>query len=191
MKPIGQLMIEHRLIERMIALVRQELGLYRREKRADAVFIGIAVDFFRSYADRTHHGKEEDILFRALAGKPLTDEHRAIMERLIQEHIYSRKLVTELNNAGGRYVRSDPEAITDITASMEELVQLYPAHIETEDKHFFFPTQEYFMREELDNMLREFNEFDRRMLHEKYQGAVAGLEKERKQLPDVRPVTGA
>ncbi len=191
MKPIGQLMIEHRLIERMVALVRQELGLYRRERRADAVFIGSAVDFFQSYADRTHHGKEEDILFRALAGKPLTEELKAIMDRLKQEHIFSRRMVTNLSNAAGRYVRSDPTALTEIVASMDELVRLYPSHIEMEDKHFFFPTQECFTRQELDDMLREFNEFDRRMMHEKYQDAVAATEKARAQLPDVSQATGA
>ncbi len=191
MKPIGQLMIEHRLIERMIALVRQELGLHRRERRADAVFIGAAVDFFWSYADRTHHGKEEDILFRALAEKPLPDELKAILERLKQEHTFGRQTVTNLSIASGRYVRSDPAALVDIITSMEELVRFYPAHIELEDKHFFFPTQEYFTRQELDDMLREFNEFDRRMIHEKYQGNIAALEKARSQLPDVSPATGA
>ena len=32
----------------------------------DPVFIDTAVDFIRTYADRCHHGKEEDLLFKAL-----------------------------------------------------------------------------------------------------------------------------
>ena len=35
----------------------------------DPVFIDTAVDFIHTYADRCHHGKEEDILFKALAAK--------------------------------------------------------------------------------------------------------------------------
>ena len=70
MRPIGPLMREHRLIERMVALMRAETEKISRTGEARPDFITSAVDFFRTYADRTHHGKEEDILFRDLAKKP-------------------------------------------------------------------------------------------------------------------------
>jgi hemerythrin-like domain-containing protein len=57
------------------------------------------------------------------------------------------------------------------------LVTLYPAHIEKEDKRFFYPCLEYFSREEQDKMLAEFWEFDRKMIHEKYQNVIASWEK--------------
>jgi hemerythrin-like domain-containing protein len=44
------------------------------------MFVHIAVDFIRVFADQTHHGKEEDILFRELGKKPLTVKDRQIME---------------------------------------------------------------------------------------------------------------
>jgi len=80
MQPIGPLMIEHRLIERMIGLMSQELERIRNNIAVDPefafvdpVFIDTAVDFLRIYADRCHHGKEEDILFAELAAKDLAD----------------------------------------------------------------------------------------------------------------------
>jgi hemerythrin-like domain-containing protein len=49
-----------------------------------------------------------------------------------------------------------------------QLTDFYPKHIEKEDKHFFYPCQEYLTKEEQEKMLVEFWEFDRKMIHEKY-----------------------
>ncbi len=127
-----------------------------------------AVDFFRTYADRTHHGKEEDILFKALESKKLTLELHRIMEELVAEHVVARKTVTALNSALTSHIAGNSAALKDIMQNLEELVTLYPKHIEKEDKHFFYPVQDYFTKEEQDAMLRDFWEFDRNMIHEKY-----------------------
>src|SRR4030067_2195300 len=98
MQPIGPLMIEHRLIERMITLMRCELTRIKDNVAVDPgfafvdpVFIDTAVDFIHTYADRCHHGKEEDLLFKALAAKDLSPEHRRAMDELIQGHVYARE----------------------------------------------------------------------------------------------------
>jgi hemerythrin-like domain-containing protein len=49
-------------------------------------------------------------------------------------------------------------------------------HIEKEDKHFFIPCMIYFTQKEKDQMLEEGWEFDRKMIHEKYQNIVKELE---------------
>ncbi len=54
-------------------------------------FIDSAVDFISVYADRCHHGKEEEILFRDLAKKKMNEEDTRIMNELIEEHIWGRK----------------------------------------------------------------------------------------------------
>ncbi|MBN2297153.1 MAG: cation-binding protein, partial [Deltaproteobacteria bacterium] len=61
MKPIGPLMWEHRLIEKMLSLFEKEIQRINDTGEVNPVFIDTAVDFIRTYADRTHHGKEEDI----------------------------------------------------------------------------------------------------------------------------------
>ena len=74
MKPRGPLMIEHRLIEKMLTVINDQMSVMRKQNRIDPVFIDAAVDFIRIYADRTHHGKEENILFRDLATKKMSME---------------------------------------------------------------------------------------------------------------------
>src|SRR5659263_592413 len=85
MLPIAPLMIEHRLIERMINLVRDEIEQIDLEKKIDILFIDAAIDFIKIYADGTHHGKEEDILFRDLSKKQISKQHQKIMNELIDE----------------------------------------------------------------------------------------------------------
>lgn len=176
MMPIGPLMIEHRLIERMIALMGDEAQRIRQTEEVDPTFIDTAVDFIRTYADRTHHGKEEDILFRELREKELSPEDHAVMEELIEEHVYARQMVGDLVAAKEDYLDGHPAALEDVLEKMDALVSLYPGHIETEDKAFFLPSMNYFTQSEQEAMLKEMWEFDRKMIHERYESVVEALD---------------
>jgi len=178
MQARGPLMIEHRLIEQMLSVVKKVLVKIEAEHEVDPVFVDLAVDFIRMYADRTHHGKEEDILFRELNKKPLNEKDRNIMRELIDEHVFGRHTTKALVEATSRYRNGDKAALTDIAAKLRTLVDFYPRHIEKEDKVFFPASRAYFTDEEDQAMLAEFFEFDRRMIHEKYRSVVEGLEKQ-------------
>ena len=186
MLPIGPLMIEHRLIERMISLIRQELERIHSNVAVDPefafvdpVFTDTAADFLRTYADRCHHGKEEDILFAELEKKELSPEHRRVMDELIEEHKKSRETTGALVKAKESHLRQEPEALEHILMHMRTLVELYPKHIDKEDKHFFIPCMEYFSQAEKDEMLEGMYEFDRQMIHEKYRLTVEKIENRR------------
>lgn len=161
-------MIEHRLIERMIDVLAQELERLDSGGHVDAVFIDTVVDFIRTYADKTHHGKEEDILFRELEGKSLKPGHEKTMKELVQEHVEAREMTAALVRAKDAFLEGDRSALQAIKEKMAALVQFYPAHIEKEDKHFFKPVMKYFTKKEQDAMLEEGRTFDRRMIHRKY-----------------------
>ena len=167
MKPIGILMREHRLIEKMIDLLKEELVIMNNNADIDIDFIEVDIYFFRIYADRIHHGKEEDILFKQLAGKPLSSEHREMVEKLLKEHEKARGIVSRLDQSKRIYEGGNIEALRDIKACISELVLIYPVHIEKEDKQFFYPSMDYFTDEEQMAMLRQFREFDIQMIHEK------------------------
>ena len=178
MQARGPLMIEHRLIERMIAKIQDMLALAAQTKKIDPLFVDIAVDFIRTYADRTHHGKEEDILFRDLNNKELSDVDRKVMDELIEEHIYGRKTTKALVEANTRYRNGDSSALGDIATCLRTLVEFYPKHIEKEDKIFFPASRAYFSEAEDQTMLAEFMDFDQKMIHEKYKSVVDDLEKQ-------------
>jgi hemerythrin-like domain-containing protein len=168
MKPIGPLMWEHRLIEKMLVSMMKHVDKIEKSKKVNPLVIDVAVDFVRMYADRTHHGKEEEILFRDLAKKELTPELKKIMQELFDEHVWGRKTTAMLVAAKDEYLQGDEKKLTEVIDLARQLGNFYPKHIEKEDKHFFYPCQEYFSNEEQDKMLAEFWEFDRKMIHEKY-----------------------
>ena len=176
MQPIGPLMIEHRLIERMIALVGQSAAAAEQTGDIDPLFVDAAVDFVRVYADRTHHGKEEEILFRDLASRDLSDVDQRVMDELLEEHKLGRRTVAELVAANEGYRRGDAESLPVIIEKLRFLAEFYPVHIEKEDKVFFPASMQYFDRAERDAILAEMWEFDRRMIHEKYKAVVEELE---------------
>jgi hemerythrin-like domain-containing protein len=176
MLPIGPMMIEHRLIEKMIAVMKKALVKAEEEKSVNPVFIEMAVDFIRTYADRCHHGKEEDILFRELSKKTLSAEHKRIMDELTAEHVWGRKTTGRLVEANARYAEGDQEALSTIFECMRALIDFYPKHILKEDKDFFIPVMDYFTDEEKDAMLEEGFEFDQNLIHQKYQDAVTRAE---------------
>jgi hemerythrin-like domain-containing protein len=175
MQARGPLMVEHRLIERMIGLIRTAIGQVELQNRIDPDFVDAAVDFIRMYADRTHHGKEEDILFRDLDKKELLVEDRQMMKELIEEHAFGRETTKALVDANTRYRNGDELARADIAEQMKILADFYPKHIEKEDKVFFPASRAYFTDDEDRILLAEFREFDRKMIHEKYIALVAEL----------------
>jgi len=177
-KPIGPLMIEHRLIERMAKILATELGNIKKASDANTSLINTGVDFFHTYADRTHHGKEEEILFRELTQKQLSVEDKKMMQQLIQEHIWARQAVSKLSAANCQYIEGGKSALKVMIYEIEKLVKFYPMHIEKEDQHFFIPAMDYFSKEEQSAMLNEFFVFDRNIIHEKYKKIVEEKEKE-------------
>lgn len=176
MLPIGLLMKEHRLIERMIKQMENEALRISRDELPKAEFINTAVDFIQIYADKCHHGKEEDILFRDLDKKDISSEHRSLMEQLIQEHVWGRETVAKLIEAKDMYINGEMNAKDDILAEMNKLIDFYPKHIDKEDNHFFKPCMDYFTDQEKETMLKECFDFDRELIHEKYESIVENLE---------------
>ena len=150
---VGLLMREHRLIEQVIPIMQKEIENPNKER------IMTITDFVKNYADKLHHGKEEDILFRELKKKKISITHKRIMNQLIREHVKARQLNKEL--------RESTENKT-ATKKMKELIKLYPEHIMTEDKKFFLQVMKYFTQAEEEKMINEGLDYDRAFIDNEY-----------------------
>ncbi|MEI6810352.1 MAG: hemerythrin domain-containing protein, partial [bacterium] len=78
--PMQQLVNEHKLIKRVLAAIpamARNIDLATDQGRQMALS---ATDFIRSYADKYHHAKEEDLLFK------LFDESLDILKVMHQDH---------------------------------------------------------------------------------------------------------
>jgi hemerythrin-like domain-containing protein len=179
LKPRGCLMIEHRLIERAIEILTVERDRLKAGGTLDPVFIDKMVDFIRTYADRTHHGKEEDILFESLESKDLSPEEKSLMRELIDEHRCGRELTQQLVTAKDAVLEGDKAQLAKLLDAVNKLVEFYPEHIRKEDERFFPDTERHYDKAELDAMLHEFYDFDMQMIHEKYRKTVESIEEEK------------
>ena len=94
----GALVEEHRLILRMIALLEQRAPLTAAGSYTNWQFYLDGVDFIRSYADRFHHAKEEDVLFEALVENGMPREHSPVAAMLM-EHDKGRAFVAAMEGA--------------------------------------------------------------------------------------------
>jgi len=165
-------MIEHRLIEKMLALMQRETVEITKGKSVDVRFVEIIADFMRTYADQTHHGKEEKILFEALRMKLMRSEHAAMMIDLIREHEYTRRVTSELFDLRDSLTMGIGDPAPQLLRIMGEYARYYPLHIAKEDKVFFPVVPEYLSKAEQEAMLSEFLNFDGNMIHQKYRDAI-------------------
>ncbi len=179
---IGTLMIEHRLIERMVKILDRELDKAGKDGLINPADLDSFVDFMRVYADKCHHGKEEGILFAELDRKDVSREHRKITGELVSDHIFGRSLVNKLVALNAEYKSGDKGKLKEITGVFSGLAEFYSAHIRKEDKSYFIPVMKYFSPQEHEAMLNAFNDFDSRMDLAKYQEMVVSMEKTLKSL---------
>ena len=143
MKPRGPLMIEHRLIEKVLKAAEQRVRSVAAA-RYDPVFIETVVDFVRTYADRTHHGKEEDILFADLKKKRLDSRDAAMMADLVEEHRKARSRVKSIVDLNEAFKKGDVTVVPRVVELVLWLAAFYPVHIRKEDREFFPNTERYF-----------------------------------------------
>jgi len=80
MKAIELLMNEHRVIERALTLLELATMRIKREEKVSINALNTLLKFFREYADRCHHGKEENSLFPLLEAKGIPREGVALDE---------------------------------------------------------------------------------------------------------------
>ena len=82
--PLKQLVDEHAVIKRWLALIPTVVATLDLDSAADRQLVLDGVGFIRSYADRLHHAKEEDILFKYY------DADRPIIKIMLDDHEQGR-----------------------------------------------------------------------------------------------------
>ena len=123
---------EHKLILRMVALVQQNATRAEQGSFADWSFFLAAVDFIRSYADRFHHAKEEDVLFVALVDNGMPEKQSPIEAMLIQ-HDQGRAFVGALEAAATAALAGDDGQLDAIVTNARGWADLLTDHIDKED----------------------------------------------------------
>ena len=136
MKPTEILSGEHRIIEQVLDCLEKMAQNCANEGRLDRTSAEQALDFFRNFADRCHHGKEEAHLFPALEanGFPREGGPTGVM---LREHEQGRAHVRGMDENIEAAAVGDAPALERFIDHAEGYVRVLREHIYKED-HILF-----------------------------------------------------
>lgn len=178
MRPTDVLKNEHRSIELMLSVLQKACAKLESNQPVELTDLDGLLDFFRGFADRCHHMKEERLLFPALeqAGFPRDAGPVAVM---LHEHTVGRAHIGTMSDALSKMKAGEMEASLKFVGVAKEYVALLSEHISKED-NILFPMADARLGGEVQaNLLREFDRVEREEIgeskHEQYHLLISRL----------------
>ncbi|MEM2917898.1 MAG: hemerythrin domain-containing protein [Candidatus Altiarchaeota archaeon] len=165
---------EHKIIEKMLDILEKISENSKIEKEVNYEHLAEIVDFIRTFADKCHHHKEEDLLFPAMerAGIPKEDGPIGVM---LTEHEIGRAYVREI--ASG-IEQKDKEKIEKNASSY---ITLLREHIFKENNILYMMADAHLSDKTQNELFNKFKKFEREEIgegvHRKYHNLVEKLGK--------------
>lgn len=153
MQPTEILLQEHRVIEGVLDCLEVMAQRCADENKLDIDAANKAIEFFQNYADRCHHGKEEECLFPLLESKGFPREQgpTGVMRH---EHEAGRRYVRGMATAIDAIASGDPTQQAEFVSCARDFTQLLREHISKED-HCLFPMADRALSEQDQRRLME------------------------------------
>ncbi len=137
MRPTETLMHEHQIILMVLDAAEREVRRMQETGTVRAERLEQMVDFFRNFADRCHHAKEEKLLFVRMTERGMPREAGPIAV-MLYEHDLGRGHVRAVAEALPRAAAGEPAAREAIRSHLTEYIGLLRDHIYKED-HILYP----------------------------------------------------
>ena len=136
MKGTLDLKQEHGKIKLMLRILEKICKKLDSGEDIEPEHLDMAVDFIRGFADKCHHGKEEDVLFLIMKNARIRGAEDLIRV-LIIEHNMGRDYVRAIAEAVNAYKSNDIEAPAKISQNAMKYVRLLDPHIDNENSTLF------------------------------------------------------
>lgn len=159
MMPSDILSSEHRMIERAMDCLEQIAMQTESSGRLDVGLAGAAVDFFRNFADRYHHGKEESHFFPAMESRGFPREAGPVGV-MLYEHELGRRRVAAMDEAISVVSGGIQAAARQFAENARAFIALLRNHIEKEDHCLFSMANQAFTADDQQNLLDAFAEVE-------------------------------
>ncbi len=159
-RAIDELTREHQVIEGVLgSLERFAAGPGTAAEDARET-LGRYVRFFREFADRCHHGKEEDRLLPRMVrhGLPADEGPRL---KVLDEHATGRAHVRELAALAEGRGSLSPAEVERLRATVRGYAELLHDHIAKEDQLLFPLAEKTIPAGELEELADDFARFER------------------------------
>jgi hemerythrin-like domain-containing protein len=171
MTPTEILKHEHQVILLVLDAVEREVRSIQEAGKIHVAEVEKMVDFFRNFADRCHHAKEEDLLFVRMRerGVPVEGGPIAVM---LMEHDEGRRHVKAVAEALTGAGSGDASAIASVRSDLESYARLLRAHIDKEDNVLYPMADRLFTAEDQRWLAEAFDRVEAEEMgegiHEKY-----------------------
>jgi hemerythrin-like domain-containing protein len=149
---------EHEAILRMLDATEEVAGRLERGASVAPDILSGLLEFFQLFADRCHHGKEEDLLFPALAQKGLPTSGGPIAV-MLHEHALGRSLIGRMEEAGMAY-GSDASAGPRWAEAAAGYASLLRAHIQKENNVLFVMAENLLSQSEQQELSEAFERIE-------------------------------
>jgi hemerythrin-like domain-containing protein len=113
------------------------------------------LEFFRLFADRCHHGKEEEVLFPLLEQRGIPRDGGPIGV-MLYEHDHGRNLLQEMGAAAAEHEKDPKSAVRRWVQAAREYSQLLREHILKENNVLFGMAERVLSPEEQSSLAQEF-----------------------------------
>jgi len=177
--PVDMLVEEHNVIERMLVILNKASDRLEGGEQVPAEFFLNAVDFIRHFADKCHHAKEEDVLFKLMGRRGIPSEGGPIGQ-MLTEHSYARQYTSRLETAAKHYEQGNQAAKEDIIENARAYAQLLSSHIFKENNILYPMAGQVFSDQDHEYLLQEFERVESEISgegqHEKYHHLVEEME---------------
>ncbi|AFS77715.1 hemerythrin HHE cation binding domain-containing protein [Gottschalkia acidurici 9a] len=165
MNSIDILVSEHDNIKKVIKVIRKLCFQLTNGMEVPYDDFFQVIDFIRNYADKYHHGKEEDMLFIDMNNELQETIGEGPIQGMLIEHNFGRSLVMDLEVALNSHKSGDKEAIVDIIGNAIGYANLLTKHINKEDNMIYKYATNNLKKETLDKLDIQFKEFEENSAH--------------------------
>lgn len=155
---------EHEVILLALQILGKMIEPSSRDPESLLHYYGEAVYFLKVFADKCHHGKEEDYLFKELVNKGIPNEGGPVGV-MLREHKQGRDYIAQMSRS------IDEKNIEGFNNAAVLYRNLLRQHIEKENKVLFIMADKVISESEQDLMFEYFQQYEEKVIgpgvHEK------------------------
>jgi len=179
MRATEELKEEHKAIKSMLKILERVTEKLEYGEIVNPEHLEKILEFIRVFADRCHHGKEEDLLFPAMeeAGIPKEGGPIGVM---LTEHDMGRDYVRGMEEGIKGYRKGDSGAGLKIIENARNYIKLLNDHIDKEDNILYMMADVHLSPEKQNGLLCEFEKVEEKKIgkgkHEEFHQLLHHLE---------------
>lgn len=171
MTPTDELKEEHQGILLMLKILEKVCAKLEAKEKVDPDHLERIVEFFRVFADKCHHGKEEDLLFPEMEKSGIPRE-RGPIGVMLMEHDQGRAFVKGMGEAASLYKKGESTASAEFSKNARDYIALLTQHINKENNILFPMGDRVVSKEKQDELVGAFETLEREKIgagtHEKF-----------------------